>query len=245
MNDDHQSHKEQDSHDKAATTQEIGSTNKACPSDSPRHKPPKSILGIPWDRFTEVLMAVAIAAFTGLLWWTSTDQITVMKEQTSSMQGQLNIMKETVRHNERAWVTVKTGKLTNVVSPGGPPLSVVIEIQNTGHSPALDVTMDGSLLIKSKLPEGDILEAPHSPYETKTVVGPTVTMTMDIKYKRQILQTDVDRLFTGKAYVFALGIIQYKDIFMEPHTTSFCLRTMEGQTGTGFLAGCPKWNTAN
>ena len=40
-----------------------------------------------------MLLAVIITGFTGALWWTSTEQVSVMRAQTESMQGQLTEMK--------------------------------------------------------------------------------------------------------------------------------------------------------
>lgn len=49
--------------------------------------------GMTSDRVIEVLLAFIITVFTGALWWTSTEQVSVMRAQTESMQGQLAEMK--------------------------------------------------------------------------------------------------------------------------------------------------------
>ena len=59
----------------------------------------KRIFGIEADRFIELCFACIVTAFTALLWWTSSNQLSAMKEQTASMQSQLASM---VRQNDIA-----------------------------------------------------------------------------------------------------------------------------------------------
>ena len=154
-----------------------------------------------------------IAAFTLALVVTSA-------YQNSSMQGQLNVMKD----DQRPWVGIKD------IGPGSPlianvPFSIWIDLRNFGKSPAflkeqasemrlLDGDFPDTVEFSEPLPAGYDREGePLLPGDIGIKLAP-----------RKIFSEDeVDKVKSGKLHLYVFGRIKYtKPSDSNIHITRFC-----------------------
>jgi len=175
----------------------------------------------------------AVMVFTGVLATVGVLQWQVINGQLTTMNGQLDVM----RKDQRAWILVKEKTVPNIVE--GAPLSVTLNITNTGKTPVLnyngkayiEVIQNGTdgphfdsdkvqntkfysgLLFNGDSREREVLRVSLDPISTGSF--PPLFLTHDEKIS-------VD---TGRSWIAVHGVIQYKDTFGTSHWIKFCFPT--------------------
>ncbi len=164
--------------------------------------------------------------------------IGVAYTQWRSMDDQTNMMKTTLQTTERAWVTVKNSELCIVDKIGCLESPIIgkkifnIQFQNTGHSPALHVTVTGHCT-RPKLPANFANECALSNTPSRAVIGPGGSLFSRI--------ADPRNGSTDQAVpLFSIGKIDYDDIFGKHHWTTFCYESP--YAGTSDMSVCPQGN---
>lgn len=156
---------------------------------------------------------------------------------------QWNVMDETMRKAERAWVTVKEGQLDAALGQDVHiPTSWII--QNTGHSPARILSISHSVYTSPTLPVGRLADAPIRKLETKGVLGPETEWTIGTKFDIELPQSDFVAIRNKAGFVISAGKITYLDIFDSQHATTFCF-ILADPNSTRFSPCNNDWNNAD
>ena len=158
------------------------------------------------------------------------------------LYGQFEVMKTSLRTTERAWVTVFQGKLDNIISIGVRP-SDTVEIQNSGHSPARNISIKHGLFIWKNLPDGPITSVELAEDKGRPVLGPSVHMGMTSENPVRITEEKMASLKNGSERLFSIGVVLYTDAFEETHRTEFCFFVRD--INKVEMSPCIKWNETN
>jgi len=151
---------------------------------------------------------------------------------------QINMMKTSLQTTERAWITIK-GVTLGKGMVAGEEIPLSAGFQNSGHSPALHVTVKHLVAISSTLPFEAKLNFPNSPpTQSLAVLGPDSKMMSHVQHSVTI--EDMNNLIAQKAYLYSFGIIEYVDIFDANHWTTFCYRSKSLSDLN--LVACSGWN---
>lgn len=152
-------------------------------------------------------------------------------------------MDKTLQISERAWVTAKLVTLQKPIAVGDQP-TVVAELQNSGHSPAMNVTLIHWAGITDRLPDTEELPLKTSLDEQSvSVIGPGFPIISTVRLPQKLTNAGIRNLMHGTSRVYTFGKVEYTDIFNNKHTTIFCFKSHSVTDTT--LALCSKWNTAN
>jgi hypothetical protein len=161
---------------------------------------------------------VIVAAFTiGILNETlKATQIAAdaAKTQATAAKQAIELAEKTLRQDQRAWVGVKEITFRGQVRPGS-ELFAVIQVQNTGKTPALEVAIENALTFKKPTKES-LAGLPKIGPFAKIAIAPN-----NIFIAIQMFgQGDIEKLESSIAYIY--GKISYKDVFDGEHETWFC-----------------------
>lgn len=209
-------------------------------------------------RFTvariEAACGIAIVAITTFYTYYARQQATAAiaaakaaTDAANAAISQTEAAKIQMMASERAWVTVKSAKVEELNLIVGLHPTVSVEIQNTGHSPALNSISISAAGITATLPPGDSFPMGFFTSQkplAKYVIGPSASLTLPNQIGRGLTADEISMLKSGgtERTVFVFGYVKYDDIFKRQHTTTFCFRTYHGYQ---LLAPCDKWNSAN
>ena len=150
------------------------------------------------------------------------------------MQSAQNALKVT----ERAWVIVKGITLEDFMVAGQEPVAIA-GFYNSGHTPALQVSVHHFQRIVPSLAPKDKPDFRRIAGESVTVVGPDSKVTSKQKYM-SVTMEEMSNMAAGRAYLYNYGIIQYMDIFGIDHWTMFCYRSRDLTDRN--LVACSEWN---
>jgi hypothetical protein len=147
------------------------------------------------------------------------------KAQAISSQTATDIAKlafdenvRTFRLDQRAWVGVKEIILRGQMRPGS-ELFAVIQQQNTGKTPALEVTINHTVTYKK--PTKELLDKfPKIGTFGKIAMAPNGTFASVQIFSLNLNEAEIKKINEGNPYVY--GRIFYKDVFGESHQTWFC-----------------------
>jgi hypothetical protein len=201
------------------------------------------------------------AAFFAASWYAcvAIQQWKEMRAQTAQMQRQ-------VRQDQRPWmkIGVDPEHRPNVVD--GSEVTAAIQIQNTGKTPARELTVQTRLNV---LPSSQAPVLPESIEAYKSMSGLGWAQTSGIRFPEDKPVTDFEVSWfddgwrkhlptlqdsydwtQGRSWVAVYGEVDYADIFGVPHWTKFCLAftgtsvVFEGMTVTTSRA-CSDYNNAD
>lgn len=144
-----------------------------------------------------------------------TNQSKAARDNADAAKKTIEIAQENIRLDQRAWVGIKGGILKGEIKQGQ-KLSFVVEFQNTGRTPALDViaTTGYNFIYPTKQ---RVMSGRSQDLSGGSVASPNFTFTIS----RDFSEKDVQRL-ENKEAIFVYGMITYRDIFNNKHTTYFC-----------------------
>jgi hypothetical protein len=123
-----------------------------------------------------------------------------------------------------------------VVNPTIGPLANIV-IKNAGQSPSYDVKHTATIYLRAYTnPPVTLARLPDESKPSVMILGPQVVASMDIWLKAALTPLEVDNLKAGLAVIYVVGIIEYTDIFGNPHATHY---QMEHHSSHGKIG----WNT--
>jgi len=100
---------------------------------------------------------------------------------------------------------------------------VTLEVANSGHTPARDTIVAGSVFSRAQVVDADFSDNVGGPIDSRSVVGPGVPFFIPIEATQPVKQQgQIDAILKGKWKLHATGNIWYKDIFGKQHRTQFC-----------------------
>ena len=127
---------------------------------------------------------------------------------------------ENIRVGQRAFLGVQ--KLTLGEVSEGQPASVEVQVENSGRTPAINMTIQSRLDYRdSALPENPDYGRSAGNDSVATVL-PGASHRNIIFGERGILPADVQAFKDLKSKFYAYGLIRYEDVFGTRHTTRFC-----------------------
>jgi hypothetical protein len=183
---------------------------------------------------------MAASVYAGI----AANQLTQMRRATHAAETAANIADQSMRVDQRAWMTVSVPTKSALVGSDTKPIpaSIPITFDNIGKTPAVNIEMKIVVTIQKsdELPVFDYTPGharylisdkvwfPHSP-DTQpfnaTAHGPTGVITFIV---RRPLLTD---LLQGRKYLVAHGSIMYDDVFGIHHWVNFCRMQSEMEYG--------------
>jgi len=182
-----------------------------------------------------MLIATVVSVVIANKQWKSMD------DQTTAMQGQLAIEKQTMMLAERAWVTVQDAKITQPLGVGM-PITISMKVRNSGKGPAIKVKSRLTYDI-DKLPEGPM------PVETITgdtssgVIAPGEFMVGTYTFPALLDAAGLAILTGHEKSIVTWGTVTYSDIFGVEHQTSYCMILRDVKITP--MSPCNKWNEIN
>jgi hypothetical protein len=120
-----------------------------------------------------------------------------------------------------------------------------VSIQNSGQTPAIDLTVSAILFPRPyPLPKDMDLTIPVDP---NGIEGSTITLHpkqigFGSKLPRTIEPLQYQAIKLGIARLYAFGIVNYKDIFGIAHWTHFCYYFNGDGPNLTEWRGCPRYN---
>jgi hypothetical protein len=155
----------------------------------------------------------------------------------------LRMTRETDEVSRRAWLTVKTATLAKPLARGEAPV-VLLEIINSGKSPALDVILAGSVFSRAALPLQDVPREIIGPDSSRMAIGPDAMIIIPMTASEPISeQEQIDAIRYGPWRLYARGVIAYLDALRTPHKTTFCFRLKGDDFDRGVMGACERGNT--
>lgn len=140
-------------------------------------------------------------------------------ERSASLAGTaLQVNRHLFEISERARVNVKG---VDVYLKANEPIKAQLVFQNFGRTPANDLLVTTSLQFRTTpLPENP----PDQPVreQSPNTLMPSDTQGASIVIESQASESAVEAVKAGKAYIYVFGHLEYKDVFLKPHKTSFC-----------------------
>ena len=157
---------------------------------------------------------------------------------------QWQVMKNTLKIDQRAWLTIRQPKTNETGLSVGQKPHVSMRIQNSGKSPAMDVRSRITWVIVDKLPDGPT--PPREKVDGKeslSLIAPGEYQQSVGELPEPLTQETFDRMKRGELSLFAYGTITYSDIFHVEHRTTLCFYLHDMNYFS--LTACGKWNYAD
>ena len=154
---------------------------------------------------------------------------------------------ETDKGNLRPWVTVKTAQIQEGTLGVGLRPTIVVEMHNTGHSPAMDLAAFGAVKIDNDLPPWETF--PLAAFKealgaspSRTVLAPGAPLSLPVMFDDAFTVADAAGVAAGTGrMLYVVGFAEYRDQIGQQYTTTFCYMTYRGYKA---LAPCRKFNSA-
>jgi hypothetical protein len=122
------------------------------------------------------------------------------------------------RVDQRAWVGVKQMIFRGQVKPGS-ELFAIIQVQNTGKTPALEVSINHTLTF-SKPTKEHFAKLPKIGNFGKMAIAPDGIYVAVQMFSGKLSEIEIEKL--NKDIPYVVGRISYKDVFGGDHQTWFC-----------------------
>lgn len=163
-----------------------------------------------FDKQIELAFTLAIVVFTAVLTYTSIYQLGIIR-------GQIYI-------ENRAWLCSTGVSPSSGFNPGESP-TVILKFNNSGGSPARDITIKYNMNIRDiPLPENIPMGKYLTDEPSRGVVAPNSDFSSPKYTKNEIVFTeeDISKISRNERKLYVYGGIDYFDIFNERHCTNFC-----------------------
>jgi hypothetical protein len=177
------------------------------------------------------LATIAIAISTGFYTYYARSQFVIMSNTLSHSQEVFDSAIENFHLEQRAWVgpmRVSSPKYEhegkNVFVKKGLPLRCGVHIANSGKTPALKLRTRLSVsAINSDAEFHPEYVIDSSDKDSITVLQPGMTLTLNFSSSLEIFSTNIDDFKEERRILYMYGVIDYEDIFGNPHSTKFCM----------------------
>jgi hypothetical protein len=189
------------------------------------------------DKIIGALTGVAVAAFTGTLWW-STRRLWRVTNKT------LRHSEQTAERQLRAYISVVKARFSDVEIGKRPKAKVTI--RNSGQTPAFDLTAN---MLFANGPR----DAPESQFsvihakikeQSRMSIGPNQKFKLNLTKDDAISPDEMAAINTGLSAIYVIGNINYIDAFKNPRPATFrlmCTRDSIAR-GDGLLDVCENGN---
>ncbi len=169
---------------------------------------------IAWPSRLQAFCTLAIVFITGFYTYYAREQVGQMKEA-------VRITGDQFRLDQRAWmgITIMSGQFEV-----GKPMTITINFQNTGKTPAKEIT---NVMVVEPL-EGnaapDFTREQIAFKEGKGLATPQQKIHSSMKAPEEKPLTDVGfkNVINGKVRIYIHGILEYDDIFGHHHWITYC-----------------------
>ena len=137
------------------------------------------------------------------------------------------LTRQNMQVSQRAWVGVNSIKTAHPAEVGK-PLTFVIEMLDTGPSPALDTEMTRAIVVDEKSLDQIDLEADFRANTSsegppvRSVLFPNHPVTFAVGTRGPVNEDFLNGLETGRYHLFVMLTANYKDIFGCRHHTDYC-----------------------
>jgi hypothetical protein len=170
-----------------------------------------------------------------------------LERSITQSQLALNATMETSRRDQRAWLTIDAVNLPKPLAVGE-NVVVLIQVRNSGKTPAREVGVLGTVISRSSFSEVNVTDNATQGLNSRLLVGPNTISVVPLDSDEPVRsQVQIDLIMSGPWRLYAKGIIVYRDIFNLDRHTSFCffLDGKELKRGTNAWAGCAQGNWAD
>lgn len=150
----------------------------------------------------------------------TSDSIAIAKQSADAATASVEVSKETMRRQLRAYVSVELGALEKVVADERPVGSVLVT--NSGRTPAYNVT---TKIVVLKASPGETVAVPDyqkGMERTHLIIGANHDKRTRKSADFALIQQDIDRAKEYKSAIVVAGITVYDDIFGNTWWTQFC-----------------------
>lgn len=169
--------------------------------------------------------------------------------EVSNVQSKaaLDASVEASRLDQRAWVTVQgivlQKPLQEMMAIGSTP-AVTVLVENSGRTPATDVAVAGSVIVRQVLSMKDLATTVTGEKISNAIIGPRTPPGAILLNSDQPVTTQrqIDAINNGITRLYAIGTIFYRDVFHRPHKTEFCFSAGIRDSGLG-MAACKEHNS--
>jgi hypothetical protein len=159
---------------------------------------------------------------------------------------QLKTMREGMRVDNRAWVGVESAILKSPVSSKENP-DITINLINAGKTPALNLHVIASSAVTNvEITDTPTYLANEARLPSTGVMMPGVKVSQRLHgtgEQNKPTETEWQEAFNKGAKLKVWGVIEYEDIFGQPHRTRFCFINQEIDSLT--FDACTHHNDAN
>lgn len=204
----------------------------------------------PFVEILGVLLLLAHTIFTIKMYY-------VNKGAADAAANAANTAKETLILDQRPWVGLMGGSHVSAEIVKGSPITVTLEVQNVGKTPALEERGIGYLAnrpINTPMPNfsGCSRNGASSPVILMPSANAQIRITTDAPGSAGtpavLTEKDIDLIDSEQTQLFAYGCFWYKDAFSKEHETDYCLHyvpaSRKGGSANTFEA-CPTHNYAD
>jgi hypothetical protein len=162
-------------------------------------------------------------------------QVDLVRQSASAARYANDLTQESIRGR----VIETAAQFNKPVSIGDFPRATV-DLVNAGHSEAVDVMGVVSLVLSTKLPDGEMPNAALERPPSIIVVGPGGHTNYEVTHILPVTAEEMRRLETDEMRFYVFGDVRYRSLGVE-HRTTFCVIPNIKGTGARF---CSKWNVA-
>ena len=170
------------------------------------------------------LLVICSAAAGGISIW----QSRINSRLANITAGQLTISTEQVHVGQRAYVIPKQLALSEPLRAGY-PVKFSFVVRNSGQTPARELHVGPMLKVFDHRLKGPTLNGQSSPSAPFSVTflgaGDELRPTegwLDDDRNRLLDDREFREIMNGTKYLYALGLIQYVDVFHQQDETTFC-----------------------
>ena len=166
-------------------------------------------------------------------------QLTIAQQQANAATSNATTASNALRMSERAWIGIANAVVVKEETTFPSVISYDIDVTNTGHSPALDVSGLGYDVVEKgrhfRLPDQSRL---RNPARSSATMFPGVTIPSPGRHR---LTPEEIGAVTADSFFYIYGTFFYKDIFREEHWTHYCYR-LDPKMGWGPFHMCDTYN---
>jgi hypothetical protein len=142
--------------------------------------------------------------------------------------GQLSVMQQTLRAEQRAWLSAK-GPESSPTITDGQPIKTLVHVVNTGRTPAKNVSIETVVDIIRNNEDPISSRALSHHHATTGVIWPNDPIDIPAEllegngFTKKLVTPEMHAALTaGQAYIVIYGKVEYTDIFNVSHRTRFC-----------------------
>jgi hypothetical protein len=143
-------------------------------------------------------------------------------DAAKAARDSVTLASENTRRDQRPWLTLTTVNLVKPLTATEPPL-VAVTIENSGRTPALDVTVHARVFARSDFAEEHLMTEAEGKVRSRAIIGPgTTTGSLFGGGTKTLGEEHVAAIAADKSRLYISGFVKYRDVFDCWHQTTFC-----------------------